>query len=90
MSADKKLDGSAQPLAHVRPGYRAQPPEPPALPPGQQKADGRWRQALRERESVERASMLRGLMWLAILILLVSFARAGLGRVFVHGWWRQW
>jgi hypothetical protein len=33
---------------------------------------------------------MRGLIILAVLALLVSIARAGLGRVFVPGWWRQW
>ena len=41
-----------------------------------------------ERERLESRSVVRGLILLAILVLLASMVRAGLGRVFVHGWWR--
>jgi hypothetical protein len=46
--------------------------------------------AVRLREALERRSMVRGLLVLAVVVLLASFARAGLERVFVAGWWRQW
>jgi hypothetical protein len=42
----------------------------------------------KEREGIERRSMVRGLIVLAVLALVGSIARAGLDRVFVHGWWR--
>jgi hypothetical protein len=42
------------------------------------------------REVLERRSVVRGLIVLAVVALVVSVARAGLDRVFVHGWWRQW
>ncbi len=32
--------------------------------------------------------MVRGLLLLALIVLCLSIARAGLGRVFPHGWWR--
>ena len=32
--------------------------------------------------------MVCGLLLLVLLILLLSIARAGLDRVFPHGWWR--
>ncbi len=32
--------------------------------------------------------MVRGLILLAVVLLMGSAARAGLDRVFVHGWWR--
>jgi hypothetical protein len=32
--------------------------------------------------------MVRGLILIALLVLAGSIARAGLERVFVHGWWR--
>jgi hypothetical protein len=32
--------------------------------------------------------MVRGLILIALLMLAGSIARAGLERVFVHGWWR--
>jgi hypothetical protein len=45
---------------------------------------------LRERESVERQSVLRGLVWLALVAFGVSLLRAGVDRAFYAGWWRQW
>jgi fatty acid desaturase len=41
-----------------------------------------------DREREQRRSLLRGLLWLALLALIFSVARAGLHRVFVPGWWR--
>lgn len=41
-----------------------------------------------EREASERRSMVRGLIVVAMVVLAGSMARAGLERVFVHGWWR--
>ncbi len=38
----------------------------------------------------QKLSVARGLVALGLLALLASMARAGLDRVFVHGWWRQW
>jgi hypothetical protein len=40
--------------------------------------------------AVERRSVVRGLIVLGVLALGWSMVRAGLGRVFVQGWWRQW
>jgi len=42
------------------------------------------------REALERRSLVRGLIALAVVVLVFSVARAGLGRAFVPGWWRQW
>jgi hypothetical protein len=39
-----------------------------------------------EREKIERRSMVRGLILLAVLVMVGSVARAGLDRVFVPGW----
>jgi hypothetical protein len=33
---------------------------------------------------------VRGLLWLAILVILGSIARAGLHAAFPNGWWRLW
>ena len=44
----------------------------------------------REAEHVERRRQLRGLLALAFIVLVFSIARAGLDRVFPHGWWRLW
>jgi hypothetical protein len=41
-----------------------------------------------DRERVERISIVRGLILLALLVLAVSMARAGLDRVFVPYWWK--
>jgi len=43
---------------------------------------------LRTREGLESRSVFRGLILLALLVLIASMFRAGLGRVFVPGWWR--
>ena len=44
----------------------------------------------RSREALERRSVLRGSILLAIVAMVVSMARAGWDRVFIFGWWRQW
>lgn len=41
-----------------------------------------------EREAIERRSMVRGLILLAIVALGSSIARVGIDRAFVPGWWR--
>jgi hypothetical protein len=43
-----------------------------------------------ERAALEHRSMVRGLLLLAMVVLVLSIARAGLERVFLHGWWRHW
>jgi hypothetical protein len=42
------------------------------------------------REQMERAGVLRALLVLGVVVLVCSIWRAGLDRVFVHGWWKQW
>jgi len=42
----------------------------------------------REREKIERRSIVRALILIAMVALVGSIAHAGLDRVFVHGWWR--
>jgi hypothetical protein len=42
------------------------------------------------RELLERRSVARGLIVLAVLALGFSIAHAGLDRAFVPGWWQQW
>lgn len=70
--------------------HRAEPPRAPELLPAQQRAELARTEVLRARLGVEERSFLRGLMLLALVVLLVSLARAGFGRLFVPGWWRQW
>jgi len=44
----------------------------------------------REREHIERRRQLRGLLILAFIVVALSIARAGLGRVFPPSWWHLW
>lgn len=67
---------------------RAEPPRIPAPTRTLERAEAERADYLQERERLESRSVVRGLILLAILVLLASMVRAGLGRVFVHGWWR--
>lgn len=69
--------------------HRAQPPRPPALTPAQERAESQRRELLAARVGVEQRSLLRGLILLAVVVLVASLARAGFERLFVPGWW-QW
>lgn len=69
---------------------RAQPPRPPALDETEQKREATRVEALRSRLRLEQRSLLRGLILLAVVVLIASLARAGFGRLFVPRWWRQW
>jgi hypothetical protein len=62
-------------------------PEPTEAVRRERAVDDAYRQ---DREAMERRSLVRGLVLLALVVLVMEFARAGLGRVFVPGWWRQW
>jgi hypothetical protein len=68
--------------------HRASPPQLPTLTPEQLQSLQAAQTYRDEREQVERRSVMRGLILLALLILFVSMLRAGLGRVFPHNWWR--
>jgi hypothetical protein len=67
---------------------RAEKPRIPAATKSQQRAGQERRQYLRGREALETRSILRGLVLVALTVLLVSMARAGWSRVFGPGWWR--
>lgn len=71
-------------------GRRAQPARPPALGEREQRREKARLAALRARVQLEQRSLLRGLIVLALVVLIVSLARAGYDRLFVPGWWRQW
>ena len=71
-------------------GHRAEPPRPPALTERQQRRETERIETLEARVRLEQHSLLRGLILLAVVILIASLARAGFGRLFVPGWWRQW
>jgi hypothetical protein len=68
--------------------YRAQPPQPPAPTPELTLAREAHAGRVTKGEGVERRSVIRGLALIALLILAVSMARAGIGRVFPPNWWR--
>jgi hypothetical protein len=42
----------------------------------------------RERETIERRSIVRALILIAIVALVGSILHAGIDSVFVQGWWR--
>ena len=67
---------------------RAAPPQRPPLTPEFLRERAEYERYRRQRETIERRSMLRGLILLAAVVLLGSIARAGLDRVFVQGWWK--
>jgi uncharacterized membrane protein YdbT with pleckstrin-like domain len=67
---------------------RAAPPQLPELTPAAKRNLEANASYHRERERVERRSVVRGLILIALLILVASILRAGFDRVFVHGWWR--
>jgi hypothetical protein len=54
----------------------------------------RSRAAAQQKQAVQRmrleGSQARGLVLLAMVVLLGSIARAGVERVFFTGWWRTW
>ena len=69
---------------------RGKPPSAPALTAVTRREAVARRVRLRDRESGERVRMFRGLVVLAMLVLLLSMLHGGWGRAFVPGWWRQW
>jgi hypothetical protein len=68
--------------------HRAEAAHPPAPTRGLKKKREEFQLYRLGREGLERRSMVRGLILLAVLVTVVSIARAGMDRVFVHGWWR--
>ncbi|HEV2578885.1 MAG TPA: hypothetical protein VGU25_16895 [Acidobacteriaceae bacterium] len=71
-------------------GHRAEPPRPPSLSERDHRDERARKVRLNARVGREQLSLLRGLILLAVLILIASLVRAGFGRLFVPGWWRQW
>ena len=72
----------------LQPEHRAEPPRIPAPTRTQERAQLERKAYFRKREQLEYRSLVRGLLLLALLVLVASIARAGLDRVFVPGWWR--
>lgn len=71
-------------------GQPAEPPRPPALTERDERREGERLGRLNARVRLEERSLLRGLILLALVILLASLLRAGFGRLFVPRWWTQW
>ncbi len=67
---------------------RAAPPQLPPCTPALTLDRQDLERNRSEQERMERRSVVRGLILLAVIMLVGSVARAGLDRVFVHGWWR--
>jgi len=68
--------------------HRAEPPRIPSPTSALERAEVQRKAYLAGRETLQTRSIFRGLILLAVLVLLASMARAGFGRVFVPGWWR--
>jgi hypothetical protein len=68
--------------------HRAAPPQLPVLTPALEQKREEFEAYRREREAVERRSVVRALILIAIVVLVGSIVHVGLDRVFVHGWWR--
>ena len=75
------------PQSHVPP--EGSPFRSPPLPASAQQAEADRKTLLRERETREQRSMLRGLIVLAVLAVLISLI-TGLSRAFPPGWWWRW
>ena len=71
-------------------GLRAKPPCIPEPSPALLQARAEAAEYRERRERMERRSLVRGLLVLALVVLGLSMVRAGWGRVFVPRWWRQW
>ena len=77
------MQGSGQGNEH-----RAATPQLPSNSPAMQRDRLAFDRYRRDREKTERRSVTRGLILMAIVVLVGSVVRAGLDRAFVHGWWR--
>ena len=74
----------------VRDELRAAAPRAPLATPEMQRVLAEQREH-RERGALQAGrSMARGLLLLALGVLVASVLRAGVGRVFLPGWWRHW
>jgi len=67
--------------------HRAASPQLPALSPAVERDRREFEHYRDDREKTERRSVVRGLILLAVVVLVGSMLRAGMDRVFVHGWW---
>lgn len=72
----------------MRTQYRAKRPALPEPTRGLERTREEFRLYRIGRETTERRSVVRGLILLAVLVLVGSIVHAGFDRTFVHGWWR--
>lgn len=70
--------------------HRAAPPQAPEPTAELLRAREERRAQHQVNAAFERRRMARGLLLLGLAVLIASVLRAGFGRAFVHGWWRQW
>ena len=67
---------------------RAQPPRPPAATPELERIRVAEQLYKEDREREQRRSLMRGLLWLLLAVMVFSILRAGMEQVFLRGWWR--
>jgi len=70
--------------------HRAAAARAPELSRAAQREVAAQRERRRQGELTERRGMVRGLLLLALAVLVASVWRAGAARVFLSGWWRHW
>lgn len=46
--------------------------------------------ARNSRDADLRRQQVRGLLWLAAIVLVIAILRAGVRNVLLPGWWRVW
>lgn len=80
----------APPVPTQRNETRAAPPRPPEPTAAMRLAQQEQDAYLRAQESLERRSVLRGIVAVMLLAIIFASLRAGMDRVFYTGWWRQW
>ena len=72
---------------HIR-EHRAEPAALPAMTRALLLKRKEFEAYRREREAIERRSVVRALLLIGVVVLVGSIVHAGLDRVFVQGWWR--
>ncbi len=76
------------PIAERSVEQRAAAPRVPEPTRALKRARAEHEEYRAQREQRLKRSLMRGLILLAVVVLVVSMARAGLERAFMPGWWR--
>ena len=71
-------------------GFGAAPVAAPVRSAEVEREAGRRALMLGAALPVERRRQVRGLLWVAAVVLVGSVLRAGVENVFPRGWWRLW